>query len=330
MNEWIKSVLDQPKRIAIPIMTHPGIEMIGESVLSAVTNGDVHFEAIKALAETYPSAATTVIMDLTVEAEAFGCEINFTEDEVPAVSKRLVYDAETIEALQIPTLEKGRVPEYIKANKLTAEYVSEKPVLTGCIGPYSLAGRLYDMTEIMTAIYIDPESIHLLLEKCTQFIKDYCIALKETGVNGIVIAEPAAGLLGNDECMEYSSKYIKTIIDEIQDENFKVILHNCGNTGQCTQAMLSTGAAGYHFGNAMNMVSALKDCPQDVLVMGNLNPVGVLKMMTPEKVKTETLKLLEQTASFPNFVLSSGCDMPPFVPKANIEAFFNALNQFNN
>ena len=76
--------MDQPndqgkETIAIPIMTHPGIEFIGKTVHDAVTNGQVHYEAIKALCDKYPAAAATVIMDLTVEAEAFGAEILFPE-----------------------------------------------------------------------------------------------------------------------------------------------------------------------------------------------------------------------------------------------------------
>lgn len=62
-------------------MTHPGIELIGKSVHDAVTNGQVHYEAIKALCDKYPTAAATVIMDLTVEAEAFR-QIVFPENEV--------------------------------------------------------------------------------------------------------------------------------------------------------------------------------------------------------------------------------------------------------
>jgi len=73
LKQWINDIISHPKRIAIPILTHPGIEMIGKTVLDAVTDGKVHAEAIIALNERYPSAASTVIMDLTVEAEAFGC-----------------------------------------------------------------------------------------------------------------------------------------------------------------------------------------------------------------------------------------------------------------
>jgi hypothetical protein len=71
MKKWIEQVMASEKRIALPIMTHPGIEYIGKTVREAVTDGEVHFAAIKALAERFPSAASTVIMDLTVEAEAF-------------------------------------------------------------------------------------------------------------------------------------------------------------------------------------------------------------------------------------------------------------------
>lgn len=74
MNQWVEGILADKKRIAIPIMTHPGIELIGKTVYQAVSDGRVHFEAIKALNDKYPSAACSVIMDLTVEAEAFGAK----------------------------------------------------------------------------------------------------------------------------------------------------------------------------------------------------------------------------------------------------------------
>ena len=325
MKKWIADTIDSPHRIAIPILTHPGIEMIGKSVLEAVTDGNVHAEAIKALNNRFPAAASTVIMDLTVEAEAFGCSINFPDDEVPTVSRRLVSGYEDVASLPVPGLTAGRIPQFLLANQRTAAAITDKPVLGGCIGPYSLAGRLYDMTEIMMAIYTEPETVTLLLEKCTRFLIEYGQALKATGINGLIIAEPAAGLLSNEDCLIYSSIYVKQIIDTLQDDRFMVILHNCGNNGQCTPAMLYTGAQGLHFGNAMNMVEALNTCPSDVLVLGNLDPVGIFKMSTPEQVKQAVKNLLEHTAGYQNFILSSGCDVPPHTPLANVAAFYEAI-----
>ena len=59
---------------------------------------------------------------------------------------------------------------------LAAKTITDRPVFAGCIGPYSLAGRLYDLSEIMMLIYINPEAANSLLKKCSDFILRYCMA----------------------------------------------------------------------------------------------------------------------------------------------------------
>lgn len=329
MKQWVREVIGSPSRAALPIMTHPGIELVGHSVRDAVTDGEIHARAVLALAGRYPSLASTVIMDLTVEAEAFGAQVHFPENDLPGIMGHLVADRAQIEALAVPALSAGRIPEYLRANELVAE-ASDRPVLSGCIGPYSLAGRLYGMSEIMMGIYLEPDTIRLLLEKCTAFITEYCKALKRSGANGVLIAEPAAGLLSDEACRTFSSVYVRRIVDQVQDDGFVVILHNCGNTGQCTGAMVAAGAAGYHFGNGMDMAAALRDCPSDTLVMGNVDPVSVFKLGTPEAVYEASITLLRLAEGHPNFVLSTGCDVPPGVPASNINAFYQAVTDFNH
>lgn len=143
------------------------------------------------------------------------------------------------------------------------------------------------------------------------------------------MAEPAAGLLSADLCNTFSSNFIRTIVSDVQDETFAVMLHNCGNTGQVTQSVISTGAAMLHFGNNVDMVQTLHEVPDDRIVLGNLDPVGVMKMQRPEEVYASTLELLTATRGFPNFVISTGCDTPPGVPFENINAFYQAVRDFN-
>ena len=329
MKKWTQEIIKKNVRYAIPIMTHPGIELCGKTVRDAVTNGAIHAEAICKLNELYPAAASTVIMDLTVEAEAFGAKIYFPEDEVPSVTGILLPDSDAIERLQIPSLEDGRIPEYLKANRLAADRIIDKSVFGGCIGPFSLAGRLFGLSELMIALYMEPESICMLLEKCTRFLIDYCQAIKQAGVKGIIMAEPAAGLISNNDCIQYSSRYVRQIVEAIQDDDFMVVLHNCGNNGHCTEAMVQSGAAGLHFGNKIDMIKALQESPTELLVMGNLDPVGLFKQSDAQTVYDKTRDLLERTENWKNFVLSSGCDVPPAVPKENICAFYRALDDFN-
>ena len=109
-----------------------------------------------------------------------------------------------------------------------------------------------------------------------------------------------------------------------------VILHNCGNTGHCTEAMVATGAAAYHFGNKCRMEEVIRDVPPTALAMGNIDPVSVFKDGTPEQMHQVTTDLLEQMKAYPNFVLSSGCDTPPHTPFTNIDTFFDTLKHWNS
>jgi uroporphyrinogen decarboxylase len=198
------------------------------------------------------------------------------------------------------------------------------------IGPYSLAARLMGVSEIMMECYDDPDSVHVLMQKVTQFLTDYAKAYKSAGANGIVIAEPVAGLLSPSLEEEFSSPYVKMIVDAVQDDSFIVVYHNCGdNVPMMLDSILTIGAAAYHFGNAVDMEKdIIAKVPSDVVVMGNIDPACVLRMGSAASVREATLELLERCAGYKNFVLSSGCDIPPLTPWENIDAFFGAVNEF--
>ena len=324
MNKIIESLLGSAGCPVMPVMTHPGIELTGKRVLDAVTDGSVHSAAVMALQRRFPySVASTTIMDLSVEAEAFGSDIVFTQDEVPTVTGRLLQSADDVRALKVPTLDAARIPQYLLAGSLSAQAL-DHPLFGGCIGPFSLAGRLYDMTELMMAMYIEPETAVMLLEKCTEFLTEYVRAIKASGSAGVVMAEPASGLLSGDDCLTYSTAYVKRIVEAVQDDTFAVVLHNCGNSGQCTEAMVKSGAAALHFGNSVEMAVVLEQVPADIAVMGNIDPVGIIKMGTPEQVTAKVRELLDMASGHGNFVLSTGCDVPPMSPIENIEAFYKA------
>ena len=329
MDHWAKEIVSSSVRKALPIMTYPGLELSGKKIGDVITSGKEQYEIMQVLAKKFPSAAAVTIMDLSVEAETFGSPVAFYEDDVPTVTSKIVSDQKTVEALAIPELEAKRCGVYLEAVRLAAEKINDRPTFGGMIGPYSLAGRLFDMTEIMMAIIMDPDTIHLLLEKCVKFLTAYALAFKKAGANGLIIAEPAAGLLSYDHCHTFSSFYVKQIVDAVQDEEFFVILHNCGNTKHLVSSMLSTGAKGLHFGNAVKMSEIMPLIPEEYLAFGNIDPARSFRSGNPQTMFDQTWELLASTANYKNFVLSSGCDVPPYTPIQNIEAFYAALDKFN-
>jgi uroporphyrinogen decarboxylase len=329
MKAWMYGLINSPDRKALPLLSYPGAARKGFKLIEVVKKAQVQAECIKAIAENYPMEAAVTCMDLSVEAEAFGCEIEFKENEVPAVIRGVVTDVEAVEELTVPKLGSGRTIEYLKAAEIAAGSIKDRPTLAGMIGPFSLAGRLFGMTEIMMAILTEPEHMRMLLAKCTRFLTEYIKAYKNVGVNGIIIAEPAAGLLSPQLCQEFSSMYLQKIVAAVQDDYFMVILHNCGNTVNLVDSLLTTGCMGYHFGNAVDLLKILPQIPWGRIAFGNIDPAGVLKHGSTAEVKAKTAELLEKTAIYKNFVLSTGCDVPPGTSKSNIAAFFDTLENFN-
>jgi uroporphyrinogen decarboxylase len=78
----------------------------------------------------------------------------------------------------------------------------------------------------------------------------------------------------------------------------------------------------------MDLPAALGKLEDDVIVCGNLDPAAVFCQPSPIAVAEQTAKLLGLTAAFRNHVISSGCDLPPQVPLANLDAFFEAAGEF--
>lgn len=329
MKAWLEALRDAPVKKAMPVLSFPAVQLMGITVRELISSAEAQAEAMELVAKRTDAAASVSLMDLSVEAECFGSEIRFSDEEVPTVVGSIVTTEEEARALEVPAVGAGRTGLCVEAIRKAAQRITDRPVFAGVIGPFSLAARLTDVTEAMVLCYDEPDMVHILLEKSTRFITEYCRAFKEAGANGVVIAEPVAGLLNPALEEEFSAPYIKQIVDAVQDDSFLVIYHNCGGAViRQIDSILSTGAAAYHFGNAIDMAEMMPYIPADTVAMGNVDPAGEFRGGTPESIRAATHKVMESCREYPNFVISSGCDIPPLSRWENIDAFFAAVAEF--
>lgn len=328
MFNWLEELKSASHKKPLPVLSFPAIQLINVTVKEIVSNGVVQARCMKAITERYNTAASVSNMDLSVEAEAFGSQIIFSDDEVPTVTGSIINTDDEVDALPIPKVGDSRTGEYLRAIEIASKEILDRPVIAGVIGPFSLSGRLAEITEFMMKTITEPETAHKILSKATTFLTEYILAFKEAGANGVIMAEPAAGLLSPELCLEFSSDYIKQIIQKVEDENFLVVYHNCGNTAPLVNEILSTGAKAIHLGNAINLKEVIDFYPKEKVILGNLDPSGVFLNGNPDSVMSSTKKLLEDLGCHKNWIISSGCDIPPLTPIKNIDSFFDAVNAY--
>lgn len=312
-------------RRPMPLLSFPSAQLIGADVYDITHDASVQTEGILAVARRTPAAAAVCMMDLSVEAEAFGCTLSDSRDEVPTVVGVLISDEDEARALRDPAVGDARTGLYIKAAADAKARIGDRPVLAGMIGPFSLVGRLMDVTEALVNCIADEDFVYAALDKVTPFLIAYAKAYKDAGLDGMIMAEPLAGLLSPAQEKEFSAPYVKQIIDAVQDDSFIVIYHNCGpNVPLMTDSLYANGAAAYHFGDAVDLSLLLDKMPADKPVCGNISPAGEFLGGTPESMTSAVRSLLDKCEKYPNFVLSSGCDIPPQAKWDNIDAFFAA------
>lgn len=329
MKKWVSDTIAADRKKALPVLSFPAVQMMGISVKDLIDSSDYQAQAMCLIAERVDSAASVSFMDLSVEAEAFGSRIVVSDEEVPTVVGSIIDEDTAIGDLAIPEVGAGRTGLYLKAIENVVPRITDRPVFAGIIGPFSLAGRLMDVTEVMMLCYDEPELVGEVLDACTDFLVRYALAYKQAGAHGIVMAEPLAGLLSPSLVEEFSTPYVRRVVDAVQDDDFAVVYHNCGGgVVKSIESILETGAMGFHFGNAIDMADVLPLIPSDRLVMGNIDPAGEIRNGTPDSIRAKTLDLLERCGRYPNFVISTGCDIPPMSPWENIEAFFATVDEY--
>lgn len=330
VSAYLWDIVRSGKQCGMPILSFPAVQKMNLTVRELTADSELQAQAMKIVADNTPAAASVSLMDLSVEAEAFGAQVRFSDDEVPTIVGQLVADEDAANELTIPAVGDARTGIYVDAVRLAKQRITDRPVLAGCLGPYSLAGRLMDVTEIMYMCFDEPETVHIVLEKATQFLIEYCKAFRAAGADGVVLAEPLAGLLSPALNAEFSCEYVQNLIAAVQTDDFAVVYHNCGDAVvRQLDDIFALGAAAYHFGNAIDMRDVLAKAPETVLCMGNIDPAGEFANGTPDSIREATAALLRDIGNRPNFLISSGCDIPPHAKWENINAFFHAIDAYN-
>lgn len=326
MKNKVKELLKH-KNKTVPILSFPSTQLLGISVNELISSSDMQVKGMQAIAKKCSVGASLNMMDLSVEAEAFGAKIRFYDDEIPAVEKGIIDDILQAEYVVVPEVGTGRTALYIEGVKKAKEAITDIPVFCGVIGPYSLAGRLFDMTELMMECFDSPDEVKILLSKATEFIIKYIQAFKAAGADGVIMAEPAAGLLSPSFAEEFSMTFVQQIFDEINSDDFIVCYHNCGNAaGDMLDMISELNADIIHLGNAVNLKKALEELPEEKIVMGNVNPV-LFRTGTPDDIRADVQRVYDECSMYENFMISTGCDVPAASKWENIEAYFEKVNE---
>ena len=120
-------------------------------------------------------------MDLSAEAETFGSDIRMLDDDIPTVIGRLVTTGEDIDGLTIPSAGDKRTSIHLQTAQNLVAQANGVPVLGGVIGPFSLAGRLFGVSELLELSLTDPDLTEQVITESYSIFNRVCSSLSRPG-----------------------------------------------------------------------------------------------------------------------------------------------------
>jgi len=328
-----KKAYCENKRLIAPLVGFPGCNLTGFSIKVAQQNHSVHYACINALVDILKPDIACMMMDLSVEANALGLPVRFPTDESSSVEKHPVDNLEQLERYRrINILHDAKIQSYIKTIEMMRIGLPDNILVCAYVtGPLTLSGLLSSAQQTAIDSITNPGKLHGLCEFSTGIIQDYTSTLINAGADIICILEPTAMILGPEQFRRFSGYYVHHIIESYKYTNVETIYHVCGNTMHLIKEMADAGVAALSLDSpksGIDMVKAAEMVPEDIIIIGNISPTEAITDGTAEEVKRVTKALLEKMRPFPNFILSTGCDIPQEAPIENMLAFMQAGRDF--
>lgn len=214
----ILSAIERKKVERIPWLPFCGVhagKLIEKTAADYLKSSKNIVDGISKSVELYNPDGIPVVFDLQIEAETFGCKLNWSDDNPPAVVSHPLSEASvSLEELKLPSKEDGRIPIILEA---TCELRKKFPdlALYGLItGPFTLALHLLG-TEIFMGMFDKPEYIHKVLDFCSEVGKKMSKFYIESGCDVIAVVDPMTSQIGPDQFAEFCTGPSQKLFDSI-------------------------------------------------------------------------------------------------------------------
>ena len=80
MRKWIDALREAPVKKAMPVLSFPSVQLMKISVKTLISSSNFQAAGMKEISKRVDSAAAVSMMDLSVEAEAFGSSVKVSDD----------------------------------------------------------------------------------------------------------------------------------------------------------------------------------------------------------------------------------------------------------
>lgn len=302
----------------------------GYTAVEVLKDGDKLLESILEINRLYSPDGQTVMFDLQLEAEILGCELYWSENNLPSVTGHPLKGIDEIPE-RIPAKGDGRLPMLWKVIREFKKQVGDRTALYGLFcGPLTLASHLRGM-EIFMNMVKQPDYLRRLIaytEKVAQAMIDY---YAEEGIDVIVPVDPLMSQISPKHFEEFFLEPYKRLFASIREKGRFSAFFVCGNAIHNIDLMCRCEPDSIAVDENVDMIKAKDITDQyNVALGGNIPLTTVMLFGNQQDNMKYTVDLLDSLENAGletnrNLIVAPGCDMPYEVPPQNGVAVSRAV-----
>src|SRR5271157_6319159 len=276
----------------------------------------------KAAASTYklsgfPSAV--VPLDLYVEAEALGAEIDFRENqphEFPSIKKALFKSTREIAVENLEIVNRGRVSLVCDAIRMLKEDIGDEAVIGAWApGPFTLMTLLVEPAKLFIEMKREHETVNSALKQLSSLLSKVGHTYRQAGADYLTVHDMGGSpaFIGPARFEQFVLPALKDLIADLPKPR---VLSICGNTNALMSLIAQAGADAISVDQTNDLAASRKALGNGTFLFGNIDPVATLSLGSETDVRQAVAKAKQVGAD----AVWPGCDLVLQSPLENIQA----------
>ncbi len=301
----------------VPFVGCHGGALLGEPADVYLKSADMIVKGALKSIELYKPDGIPVTFDLQLEAEAIGCELQWSKENPPAVINH-VLDDKSLTDLTIPDEKSGRFPEVFKAVRELKRKVDDVALYGLVTGPFTLALHLKG-TNIFMDMFDDPDAVHELMTFCTEVAIKVSRMYLNAGCDIIALVDPMTSQISPDAFRTFVTPYATKVFKDVREQNALSSFFVCGHAQKNIEAMCETKPDNVSVDENIPLDYVKEICRKhNISFGGNLQLTVVLLMGTQDDCRRAAIECIN-IGGDAGFILAPGCDLPYAVPPENVQ-----------
>jgi len=267
-------------------------------------------------------------VDDCIEFEPLGVGVKGQGDILPATCAYLPTTGAALAALREHGYRvEGRMQVLLDAISAVKGHFGDSVCVTGrTAAPFSSVVLAFGMTETLMLVYEQPEFVH----EANAFFEDYQTRFGldqiKAGADAIWFGDCNASghLVSPDIYAQFAMESARRVSAAYKEAGGIVIYHASEELPALVDLQAGLGFSMLSIGPGLDIEEARGTVGGRVCLCGNVDPLEVLARGTPDAVRAEVERIVNNVSRYGGHIMNSGEMVPRDTPEENVRAFVEA------